>query len=154
MTKLFVDKSIEIRALAARVWDVLTQSEFTDQWAGEFAGGGSAIHIVSDWVLGRPVIWKDAHGHIIVEGTVTAVERHRLLRFTVFDVNSKPAQTGPEDGITYKLTERDGRTTLWLSQGDFSGMKEGEKYRDLSEAVWDRVLPRVKKIAEGVSNYR
>jgi uncharacterized protein YndB with AHSA1/START domain len=153
MTKLFVDKSIEIRALAARVWDVLTRPEFTLQWAGEFAGGGSAIHIVSDWVVGSPVIWKDARGHNIVEGTVTAFERHHLLRFTVFDVKGEPAKTGPDDGITYKLTERDGRTTLWLSQGDFSGMKEGEKYRDLSEAVWDRVLPKVKKIAEGVSHY-
>jgi uncharacterized protein YndB with AHSA1/START domain len=148
MSKVYVDRSIEIRAPAARVWDVLTRAEYTDDWAREFAGGSSPMHIASDWNLGGPVRWTDGHGALIVEGTVTAIEPHRLLRFTVFDVRSARPVVGPEDGITYKLTERAGRTTLWVSQGDFSAMKDGEKYRDLSAEVWDRVLPRVKRLAE------
>lgn len=59
----------------------------------------------------------------------------------------KPSVT-PEDGITYELTEQSGETTLRLMQGDFSVMAEGEKYYRLSAEVWDRVLPKIKALAE------
>ncbi|HEV8338488.1 MAG TPA: SRPBCC domain-containing protein [bacterium] len=149
MTKLFVDKSIEIDAPPRRVWDALTKRALTDQWTGEFSSGGPQFHIESDWQLGSPVLWKGQDGTLVVEGEVTAIEPQRLLRFTVFDVRSveKPPIT-PEDGITYTLTEKDGRTTLQMRQGDFSVMREGEKYHQLSAQVWDRVLPKVKALAE------
>ena len=54
-----------------------------------------------------------------------------------------------QDGITYELTEQDGKTLLKISQGDFSTMVEGEKYRDMSAEIWDRVLLKVKGLAEG-----
>jgi uncharacterized protein YndB with AHSA1/START domain len=148
MSKLFVDKSIEIAATASRVWDVLTLPDLTSQWAPEFSGGASRFRIESDWELGSPVRWKNEHGEVLVEGNVTAVDLHRLLRFTVFDVRGEEPPVSPEDGITYKLTERDGRTRLWVSQGDFSAMSEGAKFRDLTAQIWDRVLPKVKRLAE------
>ena len=57
MPKLFVEKSIEINALAAMVLDVLTKPEYTDQWTLEFSSGGGESHIVSDWQLGSRVLW-------------------------------------------------------------------------------------------------
>jgi len=148
LAKLFVDMSIEIHAPASRVWDALTRPEHTDHWAPEFSAGGSAFHIESDWGLGSPVLWKDPAGKLVVEGTVTALDHHKLLRFTVFDVRAERAATTPEDGITFKLTERSGTTRLWVSQGDFSVLADGEKYRDLSARVWDRILIKVKNLAE------
>jgi hypothetical protein len=53
-----------------------------------------------------------------------------------------------QDGITYELTEYAGKTTFRLLQGDFSVMTEGEKDHRLSAEVWDRVLPKVKALAE------
>jgi hypothetical protein len=53
-----------------------------------------------------------------------------------------------EDGITYELKERNGKTTLRISQGDYSVMAEGEKYHRMSAETWDRVLPKVKDLAE------
>lgn len=148
VTNLFVDLSIEINAPASRVWDALTQKQYTDHWASEFSTGGPEFHIESDWALGSPVVWKDAGGHVVVQGEVTAVDSHRLLRFTVFDVRGAKPDVASDDGITYKLTERDGRTRLWVSQGDFGTMPDGEKYRDLSAQIWDRVLLKVKRLAE------
>jgi uncharacterized protein YndB with AHSA1/START domain len=148
LPKLFVDMSIEIHAPAYRVWDALTRPHLTDHWASEFSGGGPRFHIESDWGLGSPVIWKDPNGQVILEGNVTALDQHKLLRFTVFDVRVEGSAATPEDGITYKLTERNGRTRLWVSQGDFSALSEGEKYRDLTARVWDRVLLKVKHLAE------
>ncbi|TME66464.1 MAG: SRPBCC domain-containing protein [Chloroflexi bacterium] len=123
MEKLFVEKSIKVNTPASRVWDVLTKPEFTDQWALEFSGGAEL-------------------------GNVTALEPNKFLRFTVFDVRGEKPPVTEEDGITYELTEQNGETMLRLSQGDFSVMAEGEKYHRLSAEVWDRVLPKVKELAE------
>jgi len=149
MSKLYVDKSIEIQASAARVWEILTLPGRTRDWASEFAAGGPRLHLESTWQLGSPVLWKDEKGATVVEGEITACVVHSLLRFSVFDVNGPRPMAGSEDGITFKLTERSDRTVLWVSQGDFSAMPDGPKYRDLSEEVWNRALPRIKRVAEG-----
>ena len=150
MPKLFVDKSIEINAPVSKVWDVLTDSGYTAEWASEFSGG-SPFHIESDWKLNSQVSWKGLDGTTIVEGNVSALEPGKLLRFTVFDVRSKRPPVTEDDGITYQFSEKDGKTILHVLQGDFSAMSEGEKYRDMSARVWDRVLPKVKKLAEMTS---
>ena len=147
MEKLFVNKTIEINAPASKVWNALTRREFTDQWAPEFTGGAE-FHIDSDWKLGSPVVWTKQDGNVIVQGNVTALEPEKFLRFTVFDVRGEKPPVTEEDGITYELTKQDGKTLLKISQGDFSTMAEGEKYRDLSTEIWDRVLLKVKGLAE------
>src|SRR5947208_7251630 len=147
MEKLFVKQSIEIHAPASSVWNALTKPEYTDQWALEFSGG-TEFHIESDWKLGSPVLWKGHDGSVIVQGNVTSLEPNRFLRFTVFDVRGEKPPVTEEDGITYELTEQNGKTILRLSQGDFSMMAEGEKYQRMSAEVWDRVLPKVKELAE------
>lgn len=149
MPKLFVEKSVEIQAPAQRVWDVLTSREATAEWASEFTAGGPGLHLESDWLPGSPVLWKDRKEHVVVEGVVTAAQPHVLLRFTVSDVRGERPPVSPEDGITYKLTEREGKTVLWVSQGDFSSMVDGAKYRDLSEDIWDRALVRIRRLSEG-----
>lgn len=149
MNKLFVDKTIEINAPVSKVWDAITKRENTNEWALEFSSGGPQFNIESTWKLGSPVLWKGQDGTVIVEGNVTAVEQNRLLRFTVFDVRSpeRPPVTD-EDGITFQLSEENGKTTLRILQGDFSVMTDGEKYRDLSAEIWDKVLPKVKELTE------
>src|SRR5437899_11574530 len=147
MPKLFVEKTIEINAPASKVWDVLTRREHTGEWAPEFSGGAE-FHIESDWKLGSPVLWKGQSGNVIVEGKVTALEPNTFLRFTVFDVRGEKPPVPEEDGITYQLTEQNKKTILRLSQGDFSVIAQGEKYHRLSEEIWDRVLPKVKALAE------
>lgn len=147
MEKLFVNKTIEINASASKVWDALTRREYIDQWAIEFTSGAE-FHIESDWKPGSPVLWTGQDGSVIVQGNVTGLEPQKFLRFTVFDVRGEKPPVTDEDGITYKLTEQDGKTLLQISQGDFSTMAEGKKYRDMSAEIWDRVLLKVKVLAE------
>jgi uncharacterized protein YndB with AHSA1/START domain len=152
MSKLFVDQTIEINAPVSRVWDVLTVSEYNNHWATEFSSGGPKFHLESTWELESPVLWKGEDGTVIVEGNVTALEQNKLLRFTVFDVRSEEkALVTEEDGITFQLSEDNGVTTLHILQGDFSVMPEGKKYRDLSAEIWDKVLPRIKEMAESAN---
>jgi uncharacterized protein YndB with AHSA1/START domain len=149
MPKLFVDKKITINAPAPKVWNALTKRENTDAWAREFSSGGPQFHLESAWELGAPVLWKGEDGNTVVKGTVTALEPNKLLRFTVFDVRHADApQLTEDDGITCELKKAKGKTTLRVLQGDFSAMEEGEKYRNLSAEIWDRVLPKIKEIAE------
>src|SRR5262249_27729520 len=44
--------------------------------------------------------------------------------------------------------EENGKTILHVLQGDFSVMPEGEKYCQMSEQIWDGVLPKMKELAE------
>lgn len=148
MEKLFVDQTIGINAPVNKVWQVLTLRSYTDQWTPEFANGDPHFYIESDWKLGSPVLWKGQEDSLIVEGIVTAIVLNKLLRFTVFDVRSEKPPVTEEDGITYRLKEQNGVTILHLLQGDFSTMPEGLKYRDMSTRVWQRVLPKVKELAE------
>lgn len=149
MNKLFVDKNIIINAPAANVWNIITNPEHNLVWAVEFSSGGPKFHIDSTWQLGSPVYWKGEDGTVIVEGNVTAVEPYKLLRFTVFDVRfTERPKVSEEDGITFELTEDGGVTNLHILQGDFSGMTDGKKYRDLSAEIWDKVLPVIKRLAE------
>lgn len=149
MPKLFVDKKIEINASATKVWEAITKRESSDQWALEFSSGGPQFHIESDWNLGSPVLWKGENGISIVEGIVTVFDQNKFLRFTVFDVrSSQKIDANEEDGITFELAEENGETTLHILQGDFSQMEDGEKYRDASAEIWDKVLPIIKKLAE------
>jgi uncharacterized protein YndB with AHSA1/START domain len=149
MRKLFVEKSINIHASEARVWEAITKQEYTDEWAIEFSSGGPQFHIESVWEIGSPVLWKGEDGEVIVEGNVTALEVNRLLRYTVFDVRmaERPAVT-EEDGITFQLVEENGETNLHIKQGDFSVMTDGEKYQGLTAEIWDKVLAKIKRLAE------
>jgi len=147
MSELFVDNSIEINAPVSKVWQVLTAPEYTAEWAPDF-NGESPFHLESDWTPGSPVAWKDQNGKTIVEGNVTALEPGKFLRFTVFDVRSDRPPVTEEDGITYQFDEADGKTTLYVRQGDFSSMPEGEKFRDMSAEIWGHVMPKIKALAE------
>lgn len=149
MANLYVDKKIKIEAPAEKVWEALVSRARTDVWALEFGGeGGPLLHIESDWQLGSPVLWKDEDGTLVVEGTVTALKPYTMMRYTVFDVHSERPEVGPEDGITYELLEHDGGTILHVRQGDFGALKGGAKLRDASMQTWDRVLSRIKMLAE------
>src|ERR1044072_9974079 len=117
MSTLFVDKSIEIDSPSSKVWEAPTAREYTSIWAPEF-NGGSPFLVESDWKPGSPVLWKDAEDRTIVEGNVTALDRPKLLRFTVFDVRSERSPVHEEDGITYELAEKDDKTRLHVLQRD------------------------------------
>ena len=149
MLKLFVDKTIEINASASKVWEALTKSENTDVWAMEFTGG-NPFHIISSWNLRSPVLWKDNKGTVLVEGKVTKVETNKFLRFTVSDTRSKKLTLTDEDGITYKLINKNRKTLLQVRQGDFSVIPNGKKYFEATKQNWEKVLPKVKDLAEKI----
>jgi uncharacterized protein YndB with AHSA1/START domain len=143
---LFVEKTMEIHASAAAVWDAFLNH--TDQWASEFTQGNPELHIESDWNMGSPVLWKTKEGKIIVEGTVTGLVPGEMIRFTAFDASVERPVITEEDGIMIVVAEGDCHTVFGVRHGDFSCLKDGEQHRDASEKIWDRVLDTVSFLAQ------
>ncbi len=154
MEDLFVQKSIEMNAPIEKVWKVLTEPEFTTQWIkkGWEAAGGESMTISSDWKPGSEVQWKNKDGAVLVKGNVTALNPYRLIRFTMFDVNSKGEFAVSDDGITYELAEHGDTTRLNVRQGDFSVMKEAKKYYEQTNKIWEGALAAIKALAETIGN--
>lgn len=143
MPRLFVEKSIEVNAPAARVWDVLTNPALSREWIREWWPELAVLE--SDWNKGSPVRWKLADGVIGADGKVFVVEPHKMLRFS-FKVND-PASSKQED-LTYRLKERGGRTELSVSVGDFGDtLEHRQRYPGALEA-WNRSLAKIKELAE------
>lgn len=150
MKKLFVEKQIEINALPAIVWDVLTKKEYSDAWSYEFSGDEKFFYIESDWNLGDAVYWKKDSECVLVEGKVTVLEENKLLQFTVSD--SRHPEERPilrkDDGITFEITQVNGHCILHVRHGDFGLTVNGERHMALVAAAWNRALPKIKNLAE------
>lgn len=141
--QLVVRRTIEIKAPAERIWEILTDPGHTVKYM-------FGCEVVSDWTIGSPLIWKGAvDGVVYVKGNLLALEKEKLLSFTVFDPNA-----GIEDvpsnytAVTIELTPANGSTTLNVTQGDFTGVVDGQNRFLSAEAGWDSVLPRIKELAE------
>jgi len=150
MRKLYVESSIAIDASPARVWDVLTRTEFTQKWAAAFNATGP---IESNWTLGSEVLWRNAKGIVYVRGNVVAIDPPRLLRFTVCDalnVGMRPVSGVPDDEITqsYSLSDEGKGTILSTSHGDFGKLANGEQLYPLVAQLWEKLLPKIKELAE------
>ncbi len=148
MEKLTVENSIRIAAPAAKVWEVLVNSEHTKK----YMFGCSAD---SDWQVGSPLLWRMTHEGqeiIPVKGTILEIEPNQRLKYTVIDP-SAPYPDIPENylNVTYQLEEGEGGTKLTVTQDGFEGAAEGEKrYNDVSNygEGWNPILVQIKEIAE------
>ena len=146
MPKLFVDQSVEIDAPASKVWDVLTQPEFTKEWIKEW--WPDLVILESDRKVGSLMRWKVAGGIIGAQGKISAVEPYTMLRCS-FKVNDSTASK--QEDLTYRLEERDGHTKLSVSVGDFGDSSEHELCYPGAEEAWSRSLPKIKELAEHCS---
>lgn len=148
--ELVIEESIDINAPAEKVWAVLVGPDTANQWASQFSGEGEpGISVESSWKMNSTVFWRGDDGKVMVEGKVIRLEPGKLLHFSTIDVASGPAPALDDtDGITFKLEGRNGRTRLSIRQGDFGKEKEGRKYYDMTLPAWDRILPKIKELAE------
>lgn len=147
-TPLFVSNDISINAPAAKVWDALTQPEWTKQYM-------FGCVPVTDWKPGSPLLWKGVFNGaeiVAVKGQVVSLEPGRSLIYTVIDPNnpSIPDLPGNYLTVTCRLTEKDGITQLSVTQGDYNKVAEGEsRYKHTVEGGgWSPILDAIKQLVE------
>lgn len=143
----FIESSIHIDAPASRVWQVLTDAEYTKRYM-------FGCEIVSDWSIGGPFDWKGAaDGVIYVKGYLKNADRNRLLRYTMIDPHS-----GLEDvpanylTMTVELVAEKSGTTIKMQTGDFTTVGNGATRYQHTAAGGDGLLVQLKEVAEGATS--
>jgi uncharacterized protein YndB with AHSA1/START domain len=137
MKELTIEKSVEINAPAAKVWEVLVNPALSRQWIEQFWPGFGTLE--SNWKTGSVMRWKTTDGEIDLEGQVLAIEPERMLRYSF---------TMPEDVVTFTLEEQNGQTVLSVTHGDFSKKPDAEECYAGALAGWAMNLPKIKELAE------
>jgi uncharacterized protein YndB with AHSA1/START domain len=148
-TELIVENTILINAPIAVVWDALVNPEQTKRYM-------FGCETVSNWQVGSPLLWRaDYEGKemVFVKGYIVAIEAPTVLIYSTFDPNNTEMEDKIENylNVTYRLSEENGQTRLYVSQGDFSTVAQGEKrYAEVynNGDGWNPVLVLIKKMLE------
>ncbi len=146
MGMLMVEDGTHIQAAADRVWGILTESPFIQQYM-------FGCIAETDWKPRSPLLWKGvADSHLYVKGHIVAIDPLKQLEYTVIAPDMKLPDV-PENYLTviYMLEERkDGTVNLRLSMGDFNAVGAGKKrYEEMiSNGGWAPMLLKIKQLAE------
>ncbi len=142
MTSSFVaEKQVTINTPAVAVWEALTDPAKVKQYM-------FGTDMQTDWKVGSAIAWRGEWKGETYEdkGEVLAVEPHTLLRMTHW-IPRTGAEDKPENyhTVTYRLTERDGKTILTVTQDNNASQEEADS---MAENNWGPVLDGIKKVAE------
>jgi uncharacterized protein YndB with AHSA1/START domain len=145
MQPMVVSESIQVDAPAERVWQVLTQPEFTRQYM-------FGCEARTDWKRGSPLLWAALHegkDTVFVQGHITHVEPNRALDYTTFGP-TMGLEDVPENylAVSIRFTPNAAGVHLAVTQGDFAGKQNAQARFDETLEGWRSVLPRVKALAE------
>lgn len=127
-----------IKTSAEKLWDALTQPEFTRQyWFG--------VDVVSDWQTGSAMTYL-RNGERTVEGKVLAANRPKLLSYTFREVSGDAAHETPTK-VTLEIEPEIGTETvrLTVTHTDFV---PNSKHRPKIAGGWPAVLSGLKSFLE------
>jgi len=134
--------SIAIQAPAAAVWQALTKPELIEKYMH-----GTKTH--STWKVGEPITWTGEWNRKSYQdkGTILACEPPKLVRYSYWSSMSG-SEDKPENYliVSYELSEKDGQTTLALTQANNPGQAAADQ---MAENNWGPILQGLKETAEG-----
>jgi len=141
-----IKRSIDLRASAARVWEVLLQDEYYRKWTTAFSEGSYAE---TDWKLGSTVVFTDKKrygliGTIIenIPNEVIAMKYSGQLVDGKEDYDSENAKKFIGNIERYTLSENNGVTTLNI----YCDMDA--EYYTMMNGMWDTALINIKRLSE------
>ena len=148
MSTKTLNKTIVIPALPQKVWQVLLDSPYIDEWYAEF---GEGLHAETDWSQGSEyrVAGKDGWGMIgkIAENTpnkVLSIEFTGIVNGNKDDYESEEADKVKGQNETYRLFETQGGTKLEIETA------AADEYYDMMAAMWDKALIKIKELSENI----
>src|SRR5688500_12200318 len=116
---LILTKERLVTSAPARVWTILTDNEFIEQWLG--------VQMITDWQVNSPIAftftWKDKE--IIDKGTILQMDKEKRFSYNYWSVFSTTADS-PENYsiITFDLLPENDGTLLRLTQTNFSSKQQ------------------------------
>jgi uncharacterized protein YndB with AHSA1/START domain len=145
MGDLTVRDSVEIKAPAEKVWQVLTDPAYTRQYMFN-------TEPVTDWREGSDLLWRGVEdGKVYVKGSVLGIRPPHLLQYTAYGPDAPDRyEDKPENytTVTIELTATESGTRLAVSQGDFAGVMNGGIRFEHSTNSWRTVLARIRELSE------
>jgi uncharacterized protein YndB with AHSA1/START domain len=140
MSKQTLTTTININAPAAKVWKGLTDPELVKQY---FFG----TNLKSDWKEGSPITFSGEWDGKTYEdkGTILQITPGEYVKYSYWS-SMGGTEDKPENyaNVSYKVTEKNGVTTLEITQ---DGIKD-EASKEHSEQNWQMVFGGLKKILE------
>lgn len=140
MAKLTVNTEIKFKAPAAKVWQGLTDPAMVKEY---FFG----TNLESSWKVGEPITFSgEWEGNKYQDkGTILEIDPGKFLKYSYWS-SMGGTEDKPENyaNITYKLTEKDGVTTLAITQDNV----KDEAAKEHSEQNWQGVFEGLKKMIE------
>ena len=137
MSKLSINKTVEIKAPVSKVWKLFTDPVLTRQMGGEY---------VSDWQVGSSFSWKGLDGKLYTNSAIVNIIPEKLLRHNNFKLEDTERKGEIISIITYEFKEENRKTTISTTE-DFPEPLSDELYSDLSNG-WNIVLMEIKQMAE------
>jgi uncharacterized protein YndB with AHSA1/START domain len=137
-----VHRTITINAPSAMVWAALTNPALMQQWMAE-----TAIDIITDWQVGKPImIGGDLHGiKFENRGTVLQFEPEQLLQYThLSSLSELPDAPENYSIFEFKIAPIENQTTLTLTLHNFP---TEAIYKHLA-FYWTVALAIIKKMLE------
>jgi uncharacterized protein YndB with AHSA1/START domain len=137
---LIAETSVSVDATPAQVWKVLTTPKLIKKYL-------MGTDVTSDWKGGSTITYngeyegKKYHD----KGVIKKIEPEKILQSTYLS-----SMSGKEDKpenynlVTYKITKRDDKTVITLTQDNNATEKEKEH----STENWKAVLKKLKEVAE------
>lgn len=141
-----IRKSVEIEAPKEKVWEVLLQDKYIQEWYAVFS---ETAKVETDWQTGSKALFTDCTGN----GTICTIAESKpgealLLEFTgiikngLEDLESEEAQAIKGAREQYRLSQQNGTTTLSVLS-DMAAV-----YFDHMAAKWEAALQKIKELAE------
>lgn len=136
-----INKSVAINSPVQRVWDLLVDISFTNQWAQAF---GEGVYAETDWKEGAEVVWKDKDGNVGARGVVKVKRPPTDLIVQYYDdVNAGKRDALGEYIESYHLDGDEKSATLSIAAGPLS-----LKYVSQHDPLWDGAIQKIKELAE------
>jgi uncharacterized protein YndB with AHSA1/START domain len=127
-----------INAPAEKIWEALTQGEFTRQyWGGKL--------IQSDWTVGSPVNFIAPDGDVDLKGKVLQAVPPRLLSYTFTARSRDGSERAEGTQVTFEITVEFGVTKLKVTH---AGLKAGSPLLIEVSQGWQAILSSLKTLLE------
>ncbi len=146
MNKKTIQDSIKINASKEKLWQILTEQPYLNDWTSAFMSGSN---VKGEFKEGAQILYLDPSG-IGVVGKVSECKPNKSLKVSIlaevrdgkpdFDHPDSKRWEGSYDH--YQITENDGGSTLSLDS-----VFPAEFYDDFVQG-WKKMLVRFKELAE------
>ncbi|MFC3039196.1 SRPBCC domain-containing protein [Virgibacillus xinjiangensis] len=140
--ELTVRDEILINAAPSKVWEVLVKPKYVAQW-DELPEDYPSDAMTE----GSKVVWENPNGGETVTTVIKAEkEKEFIMALYISNWEVKPAEG--DVAYRFRLEDQDGKTLLKLEIGDFSLVKDGQKYYDASVEFATEAKETIKELAE------